>query len=630
MITRKLRQLLIVAPILLLQACGGGSGGSPDNGASVLNSQLAIASNYTGGVVGMGTLAFAMVSELEQGGTDLNGDGDFADNVMFMIDSVTGMRTNLGIAATVGVATNDTHIAWGVSEASQGGVDMNGDGDMGDRVVVVFDPSLPVSPANPFNTGMSIDENSPLIGSGNLFVFATNEINQGIDLNGDTNLDDFVVHSFDTSSMTLFNTGLATVDFSFRTQFDLFIFTADEPSQETGMGGAAADLNSDGDGADTILYLVNPSMAMITGLPRSIVPASYGIYGSAAMPVLVFSIDEANSGAVSFNSTGLTSDFDAQDFICAVFDVNTMTETIPGGGIAVEPLRYSGSATRLVFSVSETENADNGTDFNADGDTSDFVPFWLDLANPAMIHNVGIAQDDGTTGFPLVCGESILILADEATQGPNGTNYNGALGDVDFQDTVFFHVNTVGGVTVPTNLNFAGNEGLCSDVAFDFLTVIANEAANGSSDLNNDGDTGDEIAYFFSITAGVVSTTPTQVGSSGNTVLQDCGTSVRYLSFAPENSSIAFGDANNDGDFDDHVLLTAQINKADGSLIGTRILGSVETNVATSTFPILLSDSIVAFPTGEGTVGPGVNYNANMGDTDIADSILFLGRLDCP
>ncbi|MFT7617678.1 MAG: hypothetical protein ACI97A_001317 [Planctomycetota bacterium] len=636
MISRTLRQLIILTPLLLCFSCGGGGDSNADNGAFTLNSQLAIASNYVGGVAGMGTMAFALVNELEQNGSDLNGDGDFADNIVHMIDTVTGAKTNLGYAATVGMVSNNTHIAWGALEASQFNVDLNGDGDTGDRVLVVFDPTLPLSATNPFNTGISIDQSSPLRGDGDLFVFVTNEVNESADLNADLILDDLVIQSFSTATMTPFNTALSTTDFNFQTQFNLILFTADEAAQETGVMGAGADLNGDGDSGDTVLYFADPGAASVTavggnpGPGRAVIAASYGIFGTQAAPAFVYTITEGGDGGVSLNATGIVNDLDIEDMICAVFLVASMTEIFPGGGLAVEPTRYSGSDTRLLCSAVESSNTSPGFDFNNDGDFDDLVPFWIDLANPAIANNIVIAQDDGQTGFPFVCGQSILLRASEAAQGPNGTNYNVSQGDTDTGDFVFFHVNTTGGVSIPTNLEMAGSEGLCSPNARDFITIISNEADNGNSDYNTDGDSSDEIAFFYYVDNGVVSNQPIQIGSNGNTTIQDCGNSVRYLSFAPEGTAADFRDENGDGDFDDIVLLSIQILKAEGRIIGKSILGTVEQNTGENMFPILLSPFIVAFPTGEGTIGQGVNLNANQGDGDMSDSILFLGRLDCP
>src|SRR5262249_21045259 len=68
-------------------------------------------------------------------GPDLNGDGDTSDRVVHLVVG-DGPITNLGRAAT-DVAVSATTIAALVSEAAQGGIDLNGDGDATDTVLEV-------------------------------------------------------------------------------------------------------------------------------------------------------------------------------------------------------------------------------------------------------------------------------------------------------------------------------------------------------------------------------------------------------------------------------------------------------------------------------------------------------------
>src|SRR5439155_19267249 len=66
-------------------------------------------------------------------GIDLNGDGDTTDEVI-QFWSGTGAAQNLGQAATA-VVLSDSFIAALVSEAGQNHTDLNGDGDTADNVV---------------------------------------------------------------------------------------------------------------------------------------------------------------------------------------------------------------------------------------------------------------------------------------------------------------------------------------------------------------------------------------------------------------------------------------------------------------------------------------------------------------
>ena len=78
------------------------------------------------------------VPEFDQGG-DLNGDGDMIDEVVHIWDRATGVSTNLGLAGGLvyPVALGEGHFEFLVSEYSQG-ADLNGDGDTIDNVLHVW------------------------------------------------------------------------------------------------------------------------------------------------------------------------------------------------------------------------------------------------------------------------------------------------------------------------------------------------------------------------------------------------------------------------------------------------------------------------------------------------------------
>src|SRR5438067_148885 len=84
-----------------------------------------------------GGLVILLVSEAAQGGVDLNGDGD-ADDLVLHVFSAPGVLTNVGLAASTPLVGGQL-VAFVVPEASQGHTDLNGDGDSNDFVVHVFD-----------------------------------------------------------------------------------------------------------------------------------------------------------------------------------------------------------------------------------------------------------------------------------------------------------------------------------------------------------------------------------------------------------------------------------------------------------------------------------------------------------
>jgi len=105
------------------------AGGGPTN--------LGLASGGSGWVLSMSDeiLAFR-TRESDQDTTDLNGDGDTLDYVGHLHDLATGVTTNLELA-TETIAVAGATVAFRVNESQQGGTDLNGDGDATDSVLFV-------------------------------------------------------------------------------------------------------------------------------------------------------------------------------------------------------------------------------------------------------------------------------------------------------------------------------------------------------------------------------------------------------------------------------------------------------------------------------------------------------------
>jgi hypothetical protein len=87
--------------------------------------------------------------ESDQGATDLNGDGDTLDYVGHLRDLSVGATTNLELA-TETIAVAGATVAFRVNESQQGMTDLNGDGDASDSVLFVT--MLPLF-ADGFETG---------------------------------------------------------------------------------------------------------------------------------------------------------------------------------------------------------------------------------------------------------------------------------------------------------------------------------------------------------------------------------------------------------------------------------------------------------------------------------------------
>lgn len=133
-------------------------------------------------------------------GRDLNGDGDTSDNIIRYYDISTGQLVNTGMEIfipTTGILgrvySNGKVLAFATDESAIGkyGADLNGDGDMGDRIVRYYD----LVTGEWVNTGAEIW--TPGLGiSDNIIAFgsAENMVGRyGKDLNGDGDTLDIVL-----------------------------------------------------------------------------------------------------------------------------------------------------------------------------------------------------------------------------------------------------------------------------------------------------------------------------------------------------------------------------------------------------------------------------------------------------
>ncbi len=102
-------------------------------------------------------------------------------------DFETGVTSNLGLASE-GVGLDGDRLAFGVGEFRQG-VDLNGDGDKFDSVLHVHD----------FGTGLTsnlqLDASGGIWLDGDRLAYRVSEASQGADLNGDSDTRDFVLHT---------------------------------------------------------------------------------------------------------------------------------------------------------------------------------------------------------------------------------------------------------------------------------------------------------------------------------------------------------------------------------------------------------------------------------------------------
>jgi hypothetical protein len=186
-------------------------------------------------------------------GIDLNGDPDAADRVVhFWANRQVGAPLNLAQAAAE-VALSDGWIAALVSEAGQGGGDLNGDADASDLVVHV-NPVGTGTPGAWVNVGQAADSLDVV---DDAVAFLTPEASQGADLDADGDTADRVLQVFDAATAMLTNVGESAEEFVLGER--LVAFRTRECAEGGAVFGGCADggtdLNGDGDAADDVLQV---------------------------------------------------------------------------------------------------------------------------------------------------------------------------------------------------------------------------------------------------------------------------------------------------------------------------------------------------------------------------------------
>ncbi len=498
---------------------------------------------YEGGLV-------VYVNEAAQGGTDLNGDGDAVDeSVLHLYDPAARTVTNIGWDVSINWGdfpqVGDT-LAFPVPEFTNG-VDFNGDGDMFDSTLHLWEPGLGMR-----NAGVH-DLNSQVVdGADRFFLYV---LERTTDLNGDGDTDDQVVHSFEPSSASLTNYGLATFlggvfIQGMQSASGVAVVRVWEPDQ----GGT--DLNGDGDAMDGVLHVLD------AGLPAQNLALAHsgGCLGTTvigAVGLLTMPVSEAAQGGVDLNGDG-----DGTDDVLHVWEAGTATnlglsvDAVDCGGVPWGHVYESG----VVFGVNEAEQGDS--DLNGDGDSSDFVAHFYTAGSGVI--NLGVAgllfsSAGGHSGIPVPEWEQggadlngdgdasdYVFHIFEPSSGLTNTGYaigtathlddstflglvpESGLGDLngdgDATDDVLHSID-IGGTA--TNLGVAARDSFSavSGGSGGVSIALVNEARQGGTDLNGDGDTSDDVAHAVVASSSLLcgGETITIMGTAGDDVLVGTG-----------------------------------------------------------------------------------------------------------
>ena len=524
-------------------------------------------------------LAFT-VYERHQG-EDLNGDGDREDRVLHVHDFEKAGTTNLGLDAGIG-GISDKWLVFGVSERGQG-EDLNQDGDAFDILLHVRD----LEAGETTNHGLALSSGFGFLGvhlSGKWLAFLVYEPRQGEDLNGDGDREDGVVHVADLEAGEMRNLELAGIDLSgcdsgLSGKWLLF----DVPEADQG-----EDLNDDGDLEDKIVHVADLEAfrALSFGF------AGYGTSGCEAAlsdEWLAFEVSESLQGE------DLNGDGDLEDSVLHVRDLEG--DETANLGLAASTSALSGRW--LAFSVYEQSQ---GADLNGDGDREDNVLHVRDL-EAGETANLGLAASAGA-----LSGKWLAFSVYEQGQGADLN------GDGDASDSVLHVRDLEAAETTNLELALASSRPVC-DLAYlsgTWLAVGVSEEAQGE-DLNQDGDTDDEVLYVRDLEA--------RETTSLGLALQDkfrIGVSGKWLGLSVSEQGQG-EDLNHDGDTNDAVLYVHDLEAGETTSLGFALSNKV---------PIAVSDDWLAFGVSEDAQGEDLN-----GDGDTDDPVLHvadLSRLPMP
>jgi hypothetical protein len=393
-----------------------------------------------------GSFAAFHISEANQGlDMSVPADGDMTDNFLLVANATAG--TFLGLAGTTGVnGGRDTQpgAAFDVSSSSRvvyyanevtNGVDFNGDGDMNDNVPSLWNPTGMTPVATFPGAGLQAGPNPPVaafLGT-RLFYTSAEARNLGpADDNGDTDLMDVQILRW---------TDQATP------------------------------------GTSTVLAPNLTGFPALTGLSLD-----GGFLAEVGTNFLSVVVQEGQNGNVDLSGDGNIGPalliIDTSTPVPTVFNTSLSPMASPAPGLI--PITGVKGASGVAVLVSEIVNGN----LNGDMDATDTLLFFVPFGTPTVPVNLGSSAAVDVH----IAGSRIGIIANEQT---NLTDYDG---DGDNFDMVFRAFTTTGlleqaGLKVSSTSRVAADDGT-------LWAFLRSEVAE-VRDLNNDGDQLDVVVGFW-------------------------------------------------------------------------------------------------------------------------------------
>lgn len=416
--------------------------------------------------------------------------------------------------------------------------DLNGDGDTGDGVYTSYDfaaQSLSTSgAAQAFicDMGYGGSLSVPRV-EGDTVITKTEEFFQGgMDLNGDGDAFDILYYFYDAS------TGTTAAPFYTRPDVSCSGSAAVDPTVDIEGPWAAVqasengtdDLNSDGDMDDNSHILVHvPTGAVIN-------PGLSGRGSSATRATLgddlaLLPVSEQEQGNTDFNGNGSST-----DIVAFIVDLQTSEQRlIPMSVTQGTESRVAPVPGGFVFGAGEFGTGD----LNQDGDTSDLVLQAYDHAT-GLVTNLGVAVAEVSRGL---VGSKIRVQLDEVGQGQD---FNG---DGDTLDSVLGLYDTADGTLSNTGMaatRYAGMSG-------SRLLYFMDEASQGATDRNGDGDALDWIPVLLDDSTGSITVFPVAVNPF-TLILREDYLQGEFVLLPVWEFGQGGADLNGDGDAFDNIL----------------------------------------------------------------------------
>ncbi|MEM7139871.1 MAG: hypothetical protein AAF548_02490 [Actinomycetota bacterium] len=473
-----------------------------------------------------GSLAFISVSEVSQGGVDLNGDGVLSTEVLYLYDGSTGLSSPLGRNGRGLAAVGDGTAMVVLTEGEAGLGDANGDADTDDRVLHRWSPTTGFATLGLATGSSPVD----IAANGDVFV-RVGEQGQGMtDLDGNGTIAGSVVHRVTPTDVATPMPHVTSVHPD-RARAAISMLVSET--------SAGLDLDGDGQVGASVWHRWELTEAAPVNLGHP-----FALFDETPAGLLHGRVHEAAWGGDA------NGDGDTDDEVVAIYDPES--EVLSSTGFAGWAVGLVDG--RMALLVNECEQGE--TDLNGNGTGSflvgsgpppicdgELVLHILELATGAAT-NVGIAVAfDPAFGGPVALPSGGLAF--QASESANGVDYSG---DGALAQAVFFSWSPAYGLGNWRLGVSAGPLGVTpqGDV---LVTRYEGGSAPGAIDWNDDGDTLDSFASLWSETEGfTLDAAPKMsivvaVGDDGTVVYQYRET---------------FEDLNGDGDRDDRFWSVAR------------------------------------------------------------------------